>query len=120
MRRWRRPSAWPARVPVLVPRLGGLPEAVRDGVDGLPSTALDIDDLARQLDRLRDEPGLLERLQAGIRPPRAFADYVDELEALLRRRAPRPRARAPPADQLAVRWQGDHGLPTSLSIINAR
>ena len=56
-----------ARVPLVVPRLGGLAEAVRDGVDGLIFDALDADDLARQLDRARAEPGLLERLQDGDR-----------------------------------------------------
>lgn len=69
-----------ARVPLVVPRLGGLPEAVRDGVDGLVVDPLDAGALAAALDRLADEPGLLERLQGGIEPPRAFAGYVDELE----------------------------------------
>jgi glycosyltransferase involved in cell wall biosynthesis len=109
-----------ARTPLLVPRLGGLPEAIRDGIDGLTFDGLDVDDLARQLDRLALEPGLLEHLQSGIEPPRAFVAYVDELEAYYR--AERP-ARADTARSLrapAVRWQGDHGLPTSLSIINDR
>jgi glycosyltransferase involved in cell wall biosynthesis len=70
-----------ARVPLVVPRLGGLAEAVRDGVDGLVVDPLSVDALAAALDRLATEPGLLERLQGGIEPPRAFADYVDELEA---------------------------------------
>jgi hypothetical protein len=70
-----------ARVPLVVPRLGGLAEAVRDGVDGLVVDALDADALALALDRLAGERGLLERLQGGIEAPRAFADYVDELEA---------------------------------------
>lgn len=69
-----------ARVPLVVPRLGGLAEAVRDGVDGLVVEGLDADALAAALDRLAGEPGLLERLQAGIEPPRSFAGYVDELE----------------------------------------
>lgn len=70
-----------ARVPLVVPRLGGLPEAVRDGVDGLVVDPLDPDALAAALDRLAEEPGLLERLQAGIAPPHPFAAYVDALEA---------------------------------------
>jgi len=108
------------RVPLLVPRLGGLPEAVVEDVDGLAFDALDADDLARCLDRLAGEPGLLERLQAGIGPPRAFADYVDDLEAYYAGERPgRVEEPLPDAD-LAVRWQGDHGLATSLSIVNAR
>jgi glycosyltransferase involved in cell wall biosynthesis len=70
-----------ARVPLVVPRLGGLAEAVRDEVDGLVVDPLSPDALATALDRLAEEPGLLERLQGGVEPPRAFAAYVDELEA---------------------------------------
>jgi glycosyltransferase involved in cell wall biosynthesis len=69
------------RVPLVVPRLGGLAEAVRDGVDGLVFDGLDVGALAAALERLAGEPGLLERLQQGIEAPRAFAAYVDDLEA---------------------------------------
>ncbi|MGA2471687.1 MAG: glycosyltransferase [Solirubrobacteraceae bacterium] len=107
-----------ARVPLVVPRLGGLAEAVRDERDGLHFDGLDVDDLARQLDRLAGEPGLLERLQAGIEAPRPFADYVDELEAYYAGERPGSVVgEAEPTDP-AVRWQGDHGLALSLSIIN--
>jgi glycosyltransferase involved in cell wall biosynthesis len=105
------------RVPLVVPRLGGLPEAVRDEVDGLTFDGLDAADLARQLDRLAFEPGLLERLQRGIEPPKAFAAYVDELEAYYAGERP---GRAAEESSPVVRWQGDHGLNTSLSIINDR
>ena len=109
-----------ARTPLLVPRLGGLPEAIRDGVDGLTFDGLDVDDLARALDRLALEPGLLERLQDAIAAPRAFTDYVDELEAYYDGEREPPSDPAPDPAQLSIRWQGDHGLPTSLSIINDR
>ena len=109
-----------ARTPVLVPRLGGLPEAIRDGIDGLTFDGLDVDDLARTLDRLALEPGLLEQLQAGISEPRAFAAYVDELEAYYGGARPSRVHGDPAGEDIAVRWQGDHGLPTSLSIINDR
>jgi glycosyltransferase involved in cell wall biosynthesis len=109
-----------ARTPVLVPRLGGLPEAIRDGVNGLTFNGLDVDDLARTLDRLAREPGLLEQLQAGISEPRAFAAYVDELEAYYGGARPSRMDDQPAAEELTVRWQGDHGLSTSLSIINDR
>jgi glycosyltransferase involved in cell wall biosynthesis len=109
-----------ARTPLLVPRLGGLPEAIRDGVDGLTFDGLDVDDLARVLDRLALEPGLLEQLQAGIERPRAFAAYVDELEAYYEGARPGRVDGSPAAADLTIRWQGDHGLPTSLSIINDR
>jgi glycosyltransferase involved in cell wall biosynthesis len=111
-----------ARVPLVVPRLGGLPEAIKDGVDGLVFDALDAIDLARQLDRLALDPGLLEGMQANIREPRAFAAYVDELEAYYAGGGTdthRGRKIRLPAE-VAVRWRGAHGLPESLSIINDR
>ena len=108
-----------ARVPVLAPRLGGLAEAVHDGVNGLLFDALDAADLARCLDRVAHEQGLLERLQAGIEPPRAFADYVDDLEACYAGRRPGAVDGQARGGDVAVRWQGDHGLSTSLSIVNA-
>jgi glycosyltransferase involved in cell wall biosynthesis len=109
-----------ARVPVIAPRLGGLAEAVTDGVNGLLFDALDATDLARCLDRVAEEHGLLERLQAGIEPPRAFADYIDDLEACYAGARPGRVATQADAGNVAVRWQGDHGLSTSLSIVNAR
>jgi glycosyltransferase involved in cell wall biosynthesis len=111
-----------ARTPLIVPRLGGLPEAIRDGVDGLTFDGLDAGSLAAALDRLALEPGLLERLQAGIAEPRAFTAYIDELEAYYRGERPGAvtRSASPVPHALAVRWQGDHGQPTSLSIINDR
>ena len=109
-----------ARAPVIVPRLGGLPEAIEDGVNGLTFDGLDVDDLAHTLDRLALEPGLLEQLQAGISEPRAFAAYVDELEAYYGGARPSRVEGSPAAEDVQVRWRGDHGLPTSLSIINDR
>ena len=107
-----------ARIPLVVPRLGGLPESVRDDVDGLVFNGLDVDDLARQLDRLATQPGLLERLQGSVAPPAEFERYVDELEAYYAGERPgRVTADQAPA---TMRWKGDYGLRTSLSIINDR
>jgi glycosyltransferase involved in cell wall biosynthesis len=109
-----------ARVPLVVPRLGGLAESVRDGVDGLLFDALDAGDLAEKLDRLALEDGLLERMQAAIEAPPAFSGYVDELEAYYRGERPGRVEPVAAAAELAVRWKGDHGLSSSLSIVNDR
>ena len=103
-------------VPVLASRMGGIPDFVRDGVDGLLFDGRDADDLAAALDRLASEPGLLERMQAGIEPPRPFAEYVDELERIYRgERAPGGTAQGP---AVTVRWRGDQLRKTSLAGIN--
>ena len=107
-----------ARVPLVVPRLGGLAEAVWDENDGLVFDGLDADDLARKLDRLAGEPGLLEQLQGAIGPPRSFGGYVDELESYYRGERPGATGADKGEVEPAVRWQGDHGLALSLSIVN--
>ena len=105
-----------ARVPVLLPRLGGLAEQARDGVDGLHFAGRSAESLAEAIDRVALEPGLLERLQAGIEAPATFAAHVDDLEAYYR--GGRPAENPLPAGPRTVRWIGDHTLKTSLSIIN--
>ncbi|HEX2084847.1 MAG TPA: glycosyltransferase [Solirubrobacteraceae bacterium] len=106
-----------ARVPVLVPHLGGLAEQARDGVDGLHFEGRSARSLAEAIQRLATEPGLLEALQGGIEPPASFTGHVDDLEAYYRGERP-GRERPRPAARPAVRWIGDHTLKTSLSIVN--
>ncbi len=67
------------RTPVVAANLGGMAEVVRDETDGLLFASDDADDLSRCLRRLIEEPTLLPRLSAGIRPPRAILDDVAEL-----------------------------------------
>jgi glycosyltransferase involved in cell wall biosynthesis len=105
-----------AGVPVLAARMGGIPDFVTDGVDGLLFDGRDAADLTAKLDRLAGEDGLLERLQEGIRPPRRFSDYVDELERVYAggRRAATGEDRLP----VTLTWRGDQLRKTSLATIN--
>jgi glycosyltransferase involved in cell wall biosynthesis len=75
-------EAFVYRTPVVVSDLGGMAELVRDGENGLKFKPGDADDLARQLRRLLDEPGLLARLQAGIEPVKSLSQEMDELEGI--------------------------------------
>jgi glycosyltransferase involved in cell wall biosynthesis len=122
------PSAWwdcaplmvaeclAGRVPVVGARMGGIPDVVEDGRNGLLVDGRDPDALARALDRLAGEVGLLERLQAGIEPPRPFAGHVDELEAYYRGERPRRAHRG--SAPVTVLWRGDHGSAQSLAGVN--
>lgn len=67
--------------PVLTSALGGMAELVRDEVDGLHFRAGDARDLARQIGRLRDDPGLLVRLVDAVAPP---ATIDAEMTVMLR------------------------------------
>ena len=104
------------RVPVVAARMGGITDFVVDGQNGLLFDGRDAADLARALDRLAQEPGLLERLQAGISAPAAFAAHVDDLEAYYR--GERPRRSHLGVAPVSVRWRGDHGSTESLAGVN--
>jgi len=69
-----------ARVPTIASRLPNMQYLVRHGVDGLLFTPGDAGDLACQIQRLIDEPGLLERLSEEIQPVRTTEDEMAELE----------------------------------------
>jgi glycosyltransferase involved in cell wall biosynthesis len=75
-------EAFAAGVPVVVTNLGGLTESVSPEENGLLFELDDADGLARQLRRFFEEPGLLERLRAGIGPVKTVEGKVDELERL--------------------------------------
>jgi glycosyltransferase involved in cell wall biosynthesis len=95
-------EAFRHRRPVICSGIGGMAEAVRDGVDGLWFRAGDPSHLAeRMAEAMR--PELWDRLVAGIRPPRSHDDAADDHAALYdqvlaeRRAAPRE-----PIDDIVV------------------
>ena len=63
--------------PVICSDIGGMAEAVRDGIDGLWFRAGDAQHLADRM-RAATEPASWERLAAGIRPPRSMAESADD------------------------------------------
>jgi GT2 family glycosyltransferase len=103
------PSIWPenspvviqeaflAGVPVVASDIGGIPELVHHGSNGLLFRANDVDDLHRTLVRLLDEPTLLDTLRPDPTSVRTIENDVQatrELYELGRQRLrARPRAR---------------------------
>lgn len=75
-------SALAAGIPVVATNLGGMAGIVRHEENGLLFEPGDSEDLARQLGRLLDEPGLLERLEESAEDVRTVEDSVDEMLAL--------------------------------------
>ncbi len=70
-------------IPVIATSVGGLPEAIADGVDGLLCPAEDPDALAAAISRL---PQMQPELEAGVRAnsgEHSFARYVELLEDAL-------------------------------------
>jgi glycosyltransferase involved in cell wall biosynthesis len=77
-----------ARTPVVATRVGGVPDVVRDGVDGFLTEVGDVDALAERLAELARDPGLRTRMgEAGrehVIPRYRISRLVDDIDALYR------------------------------------
>lgn len=67
-------------VPVLGARLGGIPDFVTDGRNGLLFRGNDPADLARRLTEVARDPALVDRLRAGVVRPKTMREHVGEIE----------------------------------------
>jgi glycosyltransferase involved in cell wall biosynthesis len=83
-------EAHAAGTPVVTAALGGMAELVRDGVDGLHFAPASAADLARQLQRLIDEPELLALLRGGVRMPRSIDDEMRQIGVIYNQLAAHP------------------------------
>jgi glycosyltransferase involved in cell wall biosynthesis len=75
-------EAFAAGVPVVATDVRGMSEFVKHEQNGLLFELENEKDLAWQLRRLAEEPGLIERLRNGIAPVKTVREDVDELEKL--------------------------------------
>jgi glycosyltransferase involved in cell wall biosynthesis len=67
-------------IPVLAAELGGIPDLVRDGQNGMLFVGNHRWDLARRLAQIARDPALLPKLRSAVRPPRTMSEHTDELE----------------------------------------
>lgn len=75
-------EAFSVGVPVIASDLGVLADRVRPGVDGLLFPPGDARALTAILGQCRDDPELLPRLQANIKPGPTVAQHTDQIEAI--------------------------------------
>jgi glycosyltransferase involved in cell wall biosynthesis len=75
-------DAFAAGIPVIGSRRGGLLELVTHETDGLLVEPGDPDAWAEAFGRLAMEPGLRDRLRAGVRPPRSMSAVASEMFVL--------------------------------------
>ncbi|MGQ9523058.1 MAG: glycosyltransferase, partial [Anaerolineae bacterium] len=80
-------EAFIAGVPVIASALGALPEVVWHEENGLLVPPGDVPAWTAALRRFASDPMLRARLRAGIPPVRTFAEYVDEVEDVLKQAA---------------------------------
>ncbi len=68
------------KVPVIASRLGGMQEAVEDGVDGLLFEPGDPSDLATRIDELCKHPRRVDDFAGACSPPMTMAEHAGTLE----------------------------------------
>jgi len=72
-------EAFAARTPVIASNVGGMAEFVKHEYNGLLFERNSEIDLARQLSRIANDPGLLQQLRNGIKPVKTIETEVGEL-----------------------------------------
>ena len=84
-------EALAAHVPVVASRIGGIPELIKEGVNGLLFEPNNSEDLRRKLGLFFEDPMLLPRLKQGAQALRGIEENAQDMEniyeELLRRRA---------------------------------
>lgn len=78
-------EAFLAGIPVITSNLGGMAELVRNRVNGILFQAGDPEDLARAMKQMISEPGLTEKLKAGIPKVKTMDENVKELTEIYKR-----------------------------------
>ncbi len=73
-----------ARVPVIASNIGGIPEAVNHGVNGLLVTPGDVDELARAISVFVNDRTKAEEFRKRIGPVHGMQENVDEIEQVYR------------------------------------
>jgi glycosyltransferase involved in cell wall biosynthesis len=77
-------EAFAAGIPVLGSGLGGIAELIRHDVDGLLVETGSVVYWTATLCRVVSEPGLLARLRAGVRLPRAMEEVAEDMLTVYR------------------------------------
>jgi len=78
-------EAFASRTPVLASGLPNMRHQIRHGVDGLLFAPDGSEDLVRQLQRLLDEPELVERLTSHIGPVKSHSEEMQEVRRVYQR-----------------------------------
>lgn len=71
-----------AKIPIIGSRIGGIPQWLDDGVNGLLFSAGDATELAERMKRFTDDAGLVRSFQERMKPWKSFATHVDEMISL--------------------------------------
>lgn len=75
-------EAFLSKTPVIASNIGGIPELVIDGVNGLLFEPQDTNDLREKIQHIIDEPNILEKFKENIPEVKNIEDNIREIEKL--------------------------------------
>jgi glycosyltransferase involved in cell wall biosynthesis len=70
------------RLPVVAAELGGIPDLVKHGINGLLHRGNDREALAKTLSEVVANPNRLLELRRNVRPPRSMAEHAAAMEVV--------------------------------------
>lgn len=73
-------EALASHIPVLASRIGGIPELIKEGSNGLLFDPRNRDDLRRKLELFFEDPGVLSRLRQGTKALRGIEENAQDME----------------------------------------
>ena len=73
-------EAFWAKTPVIASRIGGIPELIREDINGLLFNPGDTQDLRAKMELLIEKPEIIERLRKNILPPKGMEEHAIEIE----------------------------------------
>jgi len=77
-------SALAHKVPVIASRIGGMPEIIQDGHNGFLFEAGSYEELAAVINRILDDPKILEKVRENITDPRRVEEEAMDYENIYR------------------------------------
>lgn len=75
-------EAFASRTPVIASRIGGIPELVSDGVDGILFQPGDVEGLYHKMQLLVSQPDIIDKLKRNISQVKNISDHAKEIEEI--------------------------------------
>jgi len=75
-------EAFAAQTPVIASRIGGIPELIDDGINGVLFEPNNPEDLYEKINLIIENPSLIEKIRQNIKPPKSIEENAKEMEEI--------------------------------------
>lgn len=75
-------EAFATKTPVIASNVGGIPELIKDGINGFLFEPNNSEDLYRKINLIIENPNLLGEIRQNIKPPKSIEENAKEIEEI--------------------------------------